>query len=183
MITTPIEDNIKNSENKEIKEEKDVFAIIRSSPLYIDSIPSFEDKRYNCKGNKKLSPKRQRLLENLLSGMNNADALEASGYSRTSLSTIFRLRNVVAYYQNLKQKKIEASVMSKIEVMDILKGIISTETDNRTRIQAIVVLNNMCGYQSLKTENVNSNTTILKMELDSKDNNGETRLITEPHQP
>jgi hypothetical protein len=109
-----------------------------------------------------LNPKQQMVLQYLLSGMSEHDALIKAGYKSTSRTLIVKIR---PHYQKLlieKQNQIIAETMSREECVAILKKIAKDDKNPRTQIQAIAQLSRICGYETIKTENINSNQVEVK---------------------
>jgi len=114
-----------------------------------------------------LTPKQANLLSLYISGMDRTEALIKAGYHRTNCSVWNKLKPYIDILQKEKMEEIKKSVVSKDEIICTLKNIMENDDDNRTKILAIDKLIKVYGFEAPnKTENVNENHTIIKMELD-----------------
>jgi hypothetical protein len=114
-----------------------------------------------------LNIKQTKLLEALLSGKGEAEALIWAGYKPSSTAIIFRIRPLVRKLLKDRQERIVEETITRGDCVKLLDKIARDNSNPRLQILAIQQLGKILGYESpTKTENKNENITLLKFEED-----------------
>jgi len=110
----------------------------------------------------KLNAKQTKLIEYLLEGKGDCEALELAGYSKGSKAIIQRIRPLFKKMLEEKQQKLVDSI-SKGDCVNVLKDMImDANVEKRTRIMAIQTLAKLCGFEApARSENINLNSTLV----------------------
>ena len=104
-----------------------------------------------------LNVRQTKLLEALLAGMNESDALKTAGYKPSCTAIIFRIRPLVRKLLKEKQEKIVEETINKGDCIQLLNTIARDTSNPRLQILAIQQLGKILGYEVIKTENKNEN--------------------------